>query len=249
MTILSCEDVSKHFKDTVAVKGVSLALGAAESIGIVGESGSGKSTLANILGGLIPPTSGTVYFDGEKISDMKKTDYMNFRQNVQFVFQSPKESLHPYLKVRTSLREPFYAKGRRRTLKKEIDSQILRALERVQLNESVLDKYPHQLSGGQAQRVSIVRAMITDPKVVIFDEAVSALDILVQREVIEILKKLRQNIRTSYLFITHDISTVQSLTDRIIVMKDGRIVEIGKTEDVLNDPQNSYTKKLIESAI
>lgn len=247
--ILSCEHVSKNFKDTIAVKDVSLELEEAESIGIVGESGSGKSTLANILGGLVRPNSGTVYFEGEDIIDMKKHNYLNFRQNVQFVFQSPKESLHPYLKVRTSLQEPFFAKGRPRTTKKEMDREILRALERVQLNETVLDKYPHQLSGGQAQRISIVRAMITDPKVVIFDEAVSALDILVQKEVIEILKKLRHNIRTSYLFITHDISTVKSLTDRIIVMKDGKIVETGKTDDILNNPQDPYTKKLIASAI
>lgn len=247
--ILSCENVSKNFKDTIALKDVSLELKEAESIGIVGESGSGKSTLANILGGLVSPNSGTVYFEGEDIKSMKKRNYLKFRQNVQFVFQSPKESLHPYLKVRTSLREPFFAKGLRRKTKKEMDREILRALERVQLNETILDKYPHQLSGGQAQRISIVRAMITDPKVVIFDEAVSALDILVQKEVIEILKKLRHNIRTSYLFITHDISTVKTLTDRIIVMKDGQIVEVGKTDDILNNPQNPYTKKLIASSI
>ncbi|WP_040929160.1 ABC transporter ATP-binding protein [Nosocomiicoccus massiliensis] len=247
--ILSCENVSKNFKDTIALKDVSLELKEAESIGIVGESGSGKSTLANILGGLVSPNSGTVYFEGEDIKSMKKRNYLKFRQNVQFVFQSPRESLHPYLKVRTSLREPFFAKGLRRKTKKEMDREILRALERVQLNETILDKYPHQLSGGQAQRISIVRAMITDPKVVIFDEAVSALDILVQKEVIEILKKLRHNIRTSYLFITHDISTVKTLTDRIIVMKDGQIVEVGKTDDILNNPQNPYTKKLIASSI
>ncbi|MDK6863061.1 ABC transporter ATP-binding protein [Nosocomiicoccus ampullae] len=247
--ILSCENVSKNFKDTIALKDVSLELKEAESIGIVGESGSGKSTLANILGGLVSPNSGTVYFEGEDIKSMKKRNYLKFRQNVQFVFQSPKESLHPYLKVRTSLLEPFFAKGLPRKTKKEMDREILRALERVQLNETILDKYPHQLSGGQAQRISIVQAMITDPKVVIFDEAVSALDILVQKEVIEILKKLRHNIRTSYLFITHDISTVKTLTDRIIVMKDGQIVEVGKTDDILNNPQNPYTKKLIASSI
>lgn len=247
--ILSCENVSKNFKVTIALKDVSLELKEAESIGIVGESGSGKSTLANILGGLVSPNSGTVYFEGEDIKSMKKRNYLKFRQNVQFVFQSPKESLHPYLKVRTSLREPFFAKGLPRKTKKEMDREILRALERVQLNETILDKYPHQLSGGQAQRISIVQAMITDPKVVIFDEAVSALDILVQKEVIEILKKLRHNIRTSYLFITHDISTVKTLTDRIIVMKDGQIVEVGKTDDILNNPQNPYTKKLIASSI
>ena len=254
--LLGCTDIVKRFPtkrsvmtgrvlDAVtAVDHVSLELQRGETLGIVGESGSGKSTVCDILGDLQHPTSGHVYYKGDDIRTLSKDGYRTFRRNVQFIFQDPKGSLNAHARIGDVLTEPLV------TLRLEPDASLrrrkaLELLESVGLEPSVMDKYPAELSGGQCQRIVIARALITEPEVIVCDEAVSALDVSVQAQILNLLRDLQDRHDISYLFITHDMGVVNYMADRIAVMRRGRVVESGLTDEVLLHPQDEYTQQLI----
>ncbi len=234
-----------HVLDAVtAVDHVSLELYQGETLGIVGESGSGKSTVCDILGDLQHPTSGHVYYKGDDIRTLSKDAYRTFRRNVQFIFQDPKGSLNAHARIRDVLTEPLI------TLRLESDAsrrsrRALELLEAVGLESSVMDKYPAELSGGQCQRIVIARALITEPEVIVCDEAVSALDVSVQAQILNLLRDLQDRLDISYLFISHDMGVVNYMADRIAVMRRGRVVESGATDEVLLHPQDEYTRQLL----
>lgn len=230
-----------------ALDDVSFEINEGETVGVVGESGSGKSTLGEILGGLLKYSSGKVFYKSKEIFKMNKEEFHNYRKNVQFIFQDPKGSMNPHFKIRDVVAEPLI------TLKicnnqEEIDSKVVDMIKKVGLEEDSIDKYPGELSGGQCQRVAIARALIVYPEVIICDEAVSALDVSVQAQILNLLIDLQAQFNISYIFISHDIGVVNYMSDRIIVMNRGEIVETGTAEEVFFNPKEEYTKKLVESS-
>lgn len=228
-----------------AVDDVSFTLKSGQSVGIVGESGSGKSTLCDIVGDMKSATQGEILYYGKNIKTLKKSEYRDYRKNIQFVFQSPKDSLHPYYTVKDNLLEPLKV-FERGIGQSEAMHRVRALLEEVRLDESYLHQYPHELSGGQAQRVCIARAMILRPQVIICDEAVSALDLSVQAQILELLKDIKGE--TNFIFISHDIAAVNEIADYGFVLKDGRKVEENEMEALVKNPQNIYTQTLIKSA-
>jgi oligopeptide transport system ATP-binding protein len=257
--ILSAQNISKAYviertpvtgkpkRLFLALNGVSFYINEGETVGIVGESGSGKSTLGEILGGLQTPSQGKVYFRSKNIRNLDKTQYQEYRRNVQFIFQDPKGSLHPFFRVREIIAEPLL------TLKICLDHRLIAErvadmIVRVGLEEECAGKYPTELSGGQCQRVAIARALIVNPQVIICDEVVSALDVSVQAQILNLLKALQRQYRTAYIFISHDIGVVNYMSDRIVVMNRGNIVETGTAEQVLKSPAEPYTQTLVRSS-
>lgn len=227
-----------------AVNGVSLNLNQEETLGIVGESGCGKSTTGRCLLRLIEPTSGEVFFQGTDITKLSKKEMNKFRKDIQMVFQDPMASLNPKLTVREILSEPLIAN---RVPRKEHDDLIKDTLSLVELSESYLSRYPHELSGGQRQRIGIARAIIIKPKVVILDEPVSALDVSVQSQILNLLQDLQEELGLSYIFISHDLSVVEHIAHRVGVMYLGEIVEIADKEQLFKKPLHPYTQALISA--
>lgn len=227
-----------------AVNGVSLNLNQEETLGIVGESGCGKSTTGRCLLRLIEPTSGEVIFQGTDITKLSKKEMNKFRKDIQMVFQDPMASLNPKLTVREILSEPLIAN---RVPRKEHDGLIKDTLSLVELSESYLSRYPHELSGGQRQRIGIARAIIIRPKVVILDEPVSALDVSVQSQILNLLQDLQEELGLSYIFISHDLSVVEHIAHRVGVMYLGEIVEIADKEQLFKKPLHPYTQALISA--
>ncbi|GAA4453404.1 ABC transporter ATP-binding protein [Rurimicrobium arvi] len=227
---------------TEAVKGVSLKLYRGETLGLVGESGCGKSTLGKAILQLLPVSGGSIRFAGQQQSGKEDR---SFRRAVQLVFQDPYASLDPLFRVRDIITEPL----RIHHLLSEPAKQqkALQLMEQVGLPAEALDKYPHEFSGGQRQRISIARALALEPEILICDESVSALDISIQAQVLNLLKDLQQRLGLSYLFISHDLSVVHYISDRILVMEKGRIVEEGSADQVLRHPSHPYTQKLVAS--
>jgi len=225
-----------------AVDGVSFTLREKEILGIAGESGSGKSTIAKCIAGLIKPTSGRILFEGEDIFNFKGKKFKHYRMNVQMVFQNPFTSLNPLLKIRDTLSDVLKAAGKR------ADEKILHSLmDSVNLEHEILDKYPSELSGGQAQRVAIARALATEPKLLILDEPTSALDVSIQAQILKLLKNIHKERGVSYILISHDISVIRYLCERVIIMRRGKIVEDGKTDEIIRNPKEEYTKQLVKS--
>lgn len=225
-----------------AVDDVSLTVRRGETLGIVGESGSGKSTLARMLLGLITPTSGTVAFLGEPLS---ARSLPRVRSRAQMVFQDPYSSLDPRRRVHVSVEEPLRVHTRlpaaqRRTVAEE-------AFRSAGLSVDLLDRFPHELSGGQRQRVSIARAIVVQPELLVCDEPVSALDVSVQAQVLNVFTDLKLRTGVSSVFISHDLAVVRHVSDRIAVMRNGRIVEQGLADDVFTDPQHPYTRTLLDA--
>lgn len=251
--ILEGKKISKHFniknkgKTVTAVDRVTVRIPKQKTVGIVGESGSGKSTLAEIVGDLQRPTAGTVLFHGKDIRKMNRKEYRRYRRNVQFIFQHAKASLNPHFTIEEVLLEPLWLWDESFEREK-CRKQIKKILEKVRLPENVLRKYPGELSGGQAQRVAIARGLLLRPEVIICDEAVSALDASVQKQILDLLKELQREFQMSYLFITHDMGVVNYIADEVIVMKNGRVIESGPKDQVLYDPKEEYTKTLIASS-
>lgn len=251
--ILEGKKISKQFniknkgKTVTAVDGVTVGIPKQKTVGIVGESGSGKSTLAEIVGDLQRPTAGTVLFHGKDIRKMNRKEYRHYRRNVQFIFQHAKASLNPHFTIEEVLLEPLRLWDESFEREK-CRKQIKKILEKVRLPENVLRKYPGELSGGQAQRVAIARGLLLRPEVIICDEAVSALDASVQKQILDLLKELQREFQMSYLFITHDMGVVNYIADEVIVMKNGRVIESGPKDQVLYDPKEEYTKTLIASS-
>lgn len=216
-----------------ALDGVNFSLAEGEVLGVLGESGCGKSTLAKLILKLTEPTSGEVVFSPL---------IANMRRSVGIIFQDPFLSLNPKMWVRNILREPFLAHKLENS-----DDKIVELLGLVGLEGAYLRRFPHQLSGGQRQRVCIARSLSLKPKLLVLDEPLSSLDLINQRQILELLLGLQKKFKMSYLFISHNIALIQEISDRIIVMSAGKIVEEGKTSEVFNFPESGYTKKLLEA--
>ncbi|MCE9524185.1 MAG: dipeptide ABC transporter ATP-binding protein [Alphaproteobacteria bacterium] len=232
---------------TRAVDGISFKLVPGEVVGIVGESGSGKSTLARALLGIGPVTHGSVQIGGDDFATARGTKLRAIRQRIQVVFQDPYGSLNPRLRVEALIAEPLHLLDRRPSAK-ERRQRVETILARVGLTASDADKFPHEFSGGQRQRIAIARALILEPKIVVLDEAVSALDVSVRAQIIDLLRDLSERLGIAYLFITHDLSVVRALADRVLVMHNGRVVEEGPVAQVLAKPQHAYTQQLVAAS-
>ena len=231
-----------HFQ---AVKPISFSLYPGETLGLVGESGCGKSTLAKTLVCLDPLTAGALYWQGKKIDPKNKAQVGQLRKDVQFIFQDPYAALHPYKTLITSLEEVLLVHDSKNN--NSIRERALELLAQVGLDSEFAHRYPHELSGGQRQRVVIARALAVGPKVLLCDESVAALDISVQAQVLNLLNDLKNVLGLSYLFISHDLAVVKYMSDRVMVMQDGELVELQEADALYQNPKNKYTKKLIEA--
>lgn len=236
--------ISRKVEYIRAVDGVTFSVKKGEIFGLVGESGSGKTTTGQMAVRLIDPTAGSIIFDGQDLTKVPESKLRLVRKNFQIIFQNPISSLDPRMKIRSLLEEPIDTITPHNEKKNEI---ILQTLESVGLAEYLLERYPHELSGGQNQRVAIARALITNPKFLVLDEPTSALDVSIQAQVINLLRKLQRKLELSYLFITHDLGTVNYLADRIGVMYLGKIVEVGSVDKVFSEPLHPYTEALIST--
>lgn len=231
-----------------ALKDVNFQVRAGERLGVVGESGSGKTTLLRILAGLDRPTAGSVVVAGNEVAGAREADLVQLRQELQIVFQDPMGSLDPRMKVLDIITEPLLVPGRTETAadRRRMATEMLEA---VGLGAETLERYPHQFSGGQRQRISIARALICRPRVLVADEPVSALDVSVRAQVLNLLSDLVEQYRLTLVFVSHDLAVVRHLCDRVVVMRSGEIVEEGMTESVYADPQHPYTQKLVASSM
>ncbi|WP_427897988.1 dipeptide ABC transporter ATP-binding protein [Gardnerella pickettii] len=228
-----------------AVDDVSFSIKRGTTLAIVGESGSGKSTVANMVLRLLKPTSGTVTYEGKNIADLKGADLLDFRRHVQPVFQNPYGSLDPMYSIYRSIEEPL--RIHKIGSKKSRQNRVRELLDMVRMPASVMTRFPNELSGGQRQRIAIARAMALDPDVIVCDEAVSALDVLVQDQVLHLLNDLQAERGLSYLFITHDLAVVRQIADEVVVMQHGKLVEHATTDEVFDHPQKEYTRDLLDA--
>ncbi|GAA1497418.1 dipeptide ABC transporter ATP-binding protein [Paeniglutamicibacter kerguelensis] len=231
-----------------ALRDVDFTLGAGERLGIVGESGSGKSTLLRILAGLDQPTSGSAVVAGTEVAGAKENRLAGLRRQLQIVFQDPMGSLDPRMRVKDIVGEPLLVPGQPLNAAQRA-AKVAEMLLAVGLDPESAERFPHQFSGGQRQRISIARALICRPRVLVADEPVSALDVSVRAQVLNLLADLVDEYALTLLFVSHDLAVVRHLCDRVIVMKDGEIVEAGQTEDVYNNPRHPYTRELIASSL
>ncbi len=229
-----------------AVDGVSFDIYPGESIGLVGESGCGKTTLGKTILRLGHSTDGTVYYEGKVINHLTEKQLRPMRKDIQIIFQDPYSSLNPKHTVGYAIMEPMKIHGILKN-EKERKEKVYELLQKVNLKPEHFDRYPHQFSGGQRQRISIARALALNPKFIVCDESVSALDVSIQAQVLNLLNELKKEYKFSYLFISHDLSVVKFIADRIFVMKDGKLVEMGYPDTLFERPKNPYTKTLLES--
>ena len=234
-----------------AVDGVSFTLDRGETLGLVGESGCGKSTTARAVNLLYRPTAGQVLLDGRDIAKLSFKEMLPIRQNIQMVFQDPYASLNPRMTVGNIISEPMeiYRKlGLYRKTKREIDIRVEYLMERVGLSPLYKNRYPHEFSGGQRQRVGIARALALEPRIILADEPVSALDVSIQSQILNLMKDLQEELELAYLFIAHDLSVIEYISHRIAVMYLGRIVEIAEADDLYENPKHPYTQALLSAA-
>ena len=230
-----------------AIDDISFEIFEGETFGLVGESGSGKSTTGRALLRLYKPTDGEILFEGKDIANLKKgKELLEFRKEAQMIFQDPYASLDGRMKVRDIIAEGIDIHGIAKTAE-ERDAMVDELLETVGLNKEHANRYPHEFSGGQRQRIGIARALAVNPKFIVCDEAISALDVSIQAQIVNLLKRLQKEIGLTYLFIAHDLSMVKYISDRIAVMYRGRIVELGSAECVYNNPQHPYTKSILSA--
>ncbi len=229
-----------------AVDGVTLAIEKGEILGLVGESGCGKSTLSRTVMQLIPATSGSVVLNGESLTHLSTGQIRKRRLDFQMIFQDPYASLNPRMTIFSTLAEALHQRHPKLS-KKETYDRIIKLMETVGLDPAVMKKYPHEFSGGQRQRIAIARALAPEPKLIIADEPVSALDVSIQSQILNLLKKLRADLGLTMIFISHDLGVVRYIADNIAVMYQGKIVEYGEAESVFHHPQHDYTKRLLAS--
>ena len=249
--LIEARGLTKEFpagrgKKVHAVANVSLQLYEGETLGIVGESGCGKSTLGNMIVHLMQPTSGELYLRGENVTALSDRDFAGYRRQLQMIFQDTSASLDPRMTVRDIIAEPLETYKVCRT-KEETTQKVLELLDAVGVPGEFLYRYPHQFSGGQRQRIGIARAIAADPALIVCDEPVSALDVSVQNQVLNLLKDLQKTRELTYLFISHDLSVVRYISDRIGVMFLGQICELGSTQEVFHSPLHPYTKFLLDA--
>ncbi|MFE6923994.1 dipeptide ABC transporter ATP-binding protein [Nocardia sp. NPDC057663] len=254
-TVLDVRNLTKAFKirgkrpwqstDFVAVDEVSFTVERGTTTAIVGESGSGKSTIAQMVLGLLEPTSGTVAFDGKDVAKLDSRGAFAFRRRVQPIFQNPYGSLDPMYSIFRTIEEPL--RVHKIGTSKEREAVVRDLLDKVSLPSSVLRRYPNELSGGQRQRVAIARALALSPELVVCDEAVSALDVLVQAQILTLLNDLQAELGLTYLFITHDLAVVRQIADNVLVMRAGKVVEAATTDEVFAAPEQDYTRALLEA--
>jgi oligopeptide transport system ATP-binding protein len=254
-SLLEVTDLVKHFPikrgilidrevDQVrAVDGVSFRVEQGETLGLVGESGSGKSTACRAVLQLIKPTSGSVKFEGREISGIGRREMRPLRREMQMIFQDPYASLNPRKRIGQIVGDPLKRQGI--ASGSELRRQVQELLERVGLSSEHYNRFPHEFSGGQRQRIGIARALSLKPKLVICDEPVSALDVSIQAQIVNLLDDLQDEFGLAYLFVAHDIGVVRHISDRIAVMNEGKIVEQGSADQVCESPQDEYTKKLL----
>ncbi|MBP9855267.1 MAG: ABC transporter ATP-binding protein [Candidatus Omnitrophica bacterium] len=255
--LLELKNISKNFpvktgfssasRDIVrAVNQVSLDINEGESISLVGESGCGKTTLARIIMQLIRPYSGEIIYDGHKVD---KSYLPTYRKNVQMVFQDPYSSLDPRYTIRRIIDEGMILDKTRYKSQQEREIRIQQMLKAVYLTQDMLNRYPHEFSGGERQRIAIARALVLNPKLLILDEAVSSLDVLVQEEILKLLADLQKQFNLTYIFISHNLKVVKKISQRVAVMYKGRIVELATTDRIFTNPLHPYTQDLLSAAV
>ncbi len=252
--LLTVTDLQKHFpvrkgilwERTVgyvkAVDGVSFSIPEGKTLGLVGESGSGKSTTGYCVLQLMKPTGGSIRFQGKELTQLKKEELRQMRQDMQIVFQDPYSSLDPRMTVGNIVSEPLEVHGM--GTRKGRTETVRRLLEVVGFNPNFTNRYPHEFSGGQRQRIGIARALALNPKLIICDEPVSALDVSIQAQILNLLKDLQRDFGLTYLFISHDLAVVRTMADEIAVMNQGKLVEVGPAEQVYSSPKDEYTRAL-----
>jgi oligopeptide transport system ATP-binding protein len=255
--ILQLHDVKTYFpvdsgfltrKQTGTVKavdGVSLSVARGEVLGLVGESGCGKSTLARTILQLVPTTAGTVVLEGRNLMSASAAELLAARRDLQMIFQDPFASLNPRMTIFATLAEPLLVHGL--VPRREVRQRVTQLMEKVGLAPRFMEKYPHEFSGGQRQRIAIARALALEPKVIIADEPVSALDVSIQAQILNLLSKLCREMNLALIFIAHDLSVVKHISDRVAVMYLGKIVEIGPAADVIERPRHPYTRALVSA--
>ena len=254
--LVQVKNLSKTFDDSfftessknsvMAVNDVSFNIKEGQSFGLVGESGSGKSTIAKMIVNLFRPTSGDIYFDDVCITKIKNNkEMMKFRKQIQMIFQDPYSSLNGRLKVKNIISEPIKLHNPS-VSSKDLNNYIYDLLESVELTQQSAERYPHEFSGGQRQRISIARALATQPRLLVCDEPTSALDVSIQAQILNLLKDLQEQLNLTILFISHDLPVVRQMCDRIAVLKNGKLCEISKTEELFKNPSHNYTKELLK---
>ena len=255
--ILRLEGLKKHFNTTTggafnkqkavlkAVDGIDLEVAAGETIGLVGESGCGKTTAGRTIMKLYEPTAGKIIFDGEDITNLSRKEMKPFRRQMQMIFQDPFASLNPRQTVGTIIANMFDIQG----IKPEggVEHEVRNLMERVGLNPEHINRYPHEFSGGQRQRIGVARAIALKPKLIVADEPVSALDVSIQAQVVNLLEDLQDEFKLSYIFVAHDLSVVQHLSDRVVVMYLGKVMEQADKADLFAKPRHPYTKALLSA--
>lgn len=248
MTLLSVNEIKSYYRTSggtvKALDGVSLDLQAGETLALVGESGCGKSTLAKVILGLAPRTAGQILFQGVDTATMGRAGRKDFRRHVQAVFQDPYSSLNPRLRVEKILAEPMQAHGLDRVA---IRKRLAKVLEMVGLEADAISLYPHEFSGGQRQRIAIARALTLEPKLIVLDEPISALDVSIRAQILNLLQDIQDELGLAYLLIAHDLALVEHASQRAAVMYLGRIVEYGATTDMFSEPAHPYTQALLSA--
>ena len=254
--ILQVDDLNLQFKLSrglfksqiliKAVDNISFSLFSGETLGIVGESGSGKSSVCRLVLKLINRTSGSISWFNKDIDNFNSSELKNFRKSVQVIFQDPYGSLDPRMTIGKIISEPLDIFKKNLKIK-EKEELIIAAMKDVGLSNKLFNRYPHELSGGQCQRVGIARSLINSPSVLICDEPVSALDLSIQAQILDLIQAIKEKYKLTIIFVSHDLSIVKSICDRVIVLKDGNIIESNNTIDLFKNPQSVYTKKLISS--